>query len=114
VSWRLAPQAVLEDVLLPCTWPELESLAQFVTGVSAGHPTAENAHYVRGSAAVRPQRAAEAGVHGGQALSRYEAERMVVFAVERLEKDWNRRALVDRLRALPLSEGDHDSNEPDL
>lgn len=33
-SWRPAPHAVLEDVLLPCTWPELEGLAQISTGLS--------------------------------------------------------------------------------
>ncbi|MET9871074.1 hypothetical protein ABZZ16_33985 [Streptomyces sp. NPDC006386] len=31
-SWRPAPHAVLEDVVLPCTWPELERLAQIATG----------------------------------------------------------------------------------
>ncbi|MFK0047738.1 hypothetical protein ACIQU4_27355 [Streptomyces sp. NPDC090741] len=33
-SWRPAPYAVPEDVLLPCTWPELERLAQIGTGTS--------------------------------------------------------------------------------
>ncbi|MER6717126.1 hypothetical protein [Streptomyces sp. NPDC000877] len=33
-SWQLAPHAVLEDVLLPCTWPELEPLAQIATGLA--------------------------------------------------------------------------------
>ncbi|WP_446047620.1 hypothetical protein [Streptomyces olivaceus] len=27
-SWRPAPRAVLHEVLLPCTWPELERLAE--------------------------------------------------------------------------------------
>jgi hypothetical protein len=33
-SWRPAPQAVLEEVLLPCTWPELERLAAIAVGTS--------------------------------------------------------------------------------
>lgn len=33
-SWRPAPQTVLEDVLLPCTWPELERFAEIATGRS--------------------------------------------------------------------------------
>lgn len=33
-SWQPAPHTVLEDVLLPCTWPELERLAQIATGLS--------------------------------------------------------------------------------
>jgi hypothetical protein len=33
-SWRPAPRAVLEDVLLPCMWPELERLAEIATGRS--------------------------------------------------------------------------------
>ncbi|MFK0142714.1 hypothetical protein [Streptomyces murinus] len=33
-SWALAPRAVLREVLLPCTWPELEGLAQIATGTS--------------------------------------------------------------------------------
>ncbi|MFI1075958.1 hypothetical protein [Streptomyces puniciscabiei] len=33
-SWWPAPRAVLEDVLLPCTWPELERLAEIATGRS--------------------------------------------------------------------------------
>ncbi|WP_237277546.1 hypothetical protein [Streptomyces caniscabiei] len=33
-SWRPAPHAVPEDVLLPCTWPELERLAEIATGRS--------------------------------------------------------------------------------
>ncbi|MFB0620274.1 hypothetical protein [Streptomyces sp. AGS-58] len=33
-SWRPAPHAALEDVLLPCTWPELERLAQIATGLT--------------------------------------------------------------------------------
>jgi hypothetical protein len=33
-SWRPAPLSVPEDVLLPCTWPELEGLAEIATGAS--------------------------------------------------------------------------------
>ncbi|WP_331746182.1 hypothetical protein OG923_34585 (plasmid) [Streptomyces halstedii] len=33
-SWRLAPHTVLWEVLLPCTWPELERLAGIATGTS--------------------------------------------------------------------------------
>lgn len=33
-SWRPAPYAVLEDVLLPCTWPELEGIARIAVGQS--------------------------------------------------------------------------------
>jgi hypothetical protein len=33
-SWRPAPRAVLEDVLLPCTWTELEGLAEIAVGLS--------------------------------------------------------------------------------
>ncbi|WP_078949508.1 hypothetical protein [Streptomyces mutabilis] len=33
-SWRPAPRAVLQEVLLPCTWPELERLAEIATGRS--------------------------------------------------------------------------------
>lgn len=33
-SWRPAPRAVPEDVLLPCTWAELEGLARIAVGVS--------------------------------------------------------------------------------
>ncbi len=33
-SWRPAPHTVLEDVLLPCMWPELERLAQIATGLT--------------------------------------------------------------------------------
>lgn len=33
-SWRPAPHAALEDVLLPCTWPELERLAGIATGLT--------------------------------------------------------------------------------
>lgn len=32
--WRPAPHTVLEDVLLPSTWPELERLAEIATGRS--------------------------------------------------------------------------------
>jgi hypothetical protein len=33
-SWRPAPHAVLHEVLLPCTWPELERLAEIAVGAS--------------------------------------------------------------------------------
>ncbi|MFD7556486.1 hypothetical protein ACFV9E_18350 [Streptomyces sp. NPDC059835] len=33
-SWRPAPHTALEDVLLPCTWPELDGLAAIATGLS--------------------------------------------------------------------------------
>lgn len=33
-SWRPAPHAVLEDVLLPSTWEELERLAEVAAGLS--------------------------------------------------------------------------------
>ncbi|MGW2686214.1 hypothetical protein ACWC6I_24055 [Streptomyces sp. NPDC001414] len=33
-SWRPAPRAVLREILLPCTWPELERLAEIATGRS--------------------------------------------------------------------------------
>ncbi|MDX3801077.1 hypothetical protein [Streptomyces sp. AK04-3B] len=33
-SWRPALHAALEDVLLPCTWPELERLAEIATGLT--------------------------------------------------------------------------------
>ncbi|MDP5315665.1 hypothetical protein [Streptomyces poriferorum] len=33
-SWRPAPYTVLEDVLLPCTWAELEGLARIAVGQS--------------------------------------------------------------------------------
>ncbi|MET9779378.1 hypothetical protein ABZ023_34960, partial [Streptomyces sp. NPDC006367] len=33
-SWRPAPRAVLQEVLLPSTWPELERLAEIPTGRS--------------------------------------------------------------------------------
>ncbi|MFC8704899.1 hypothetical protein ACFUIV_22310 [Streptomyces anulatus] len=33
-SWRPAPSAVLVDVLLPCTWPELEGIARIAVGES--------------------------------------------------------------------------------
>lgn len=33
-SWGPGPYAVLEDVVLPCTWPELEGLARIAVGQS--------------------------------------------------------------------------------
>ncbi|MFE2640842.1 hypothetical protein ACFXKF_40045 [Streptomyces scopuliridis] len=33
-SWRPAPLAVPQDVLLPCAWPELEGLAKIAVGLS--------------------------------------------------------------------------------
>jgi hypothetical protein len=33
-SWRPAPLTVLEEVLLPCMWPELERLAEIAVGLS--------------------------------------------------------------------------------
>ncbi|MEV6680727.1 hypothetical protein AB0N09_28255 [Streptomyces erythrochromogenes] len=33
-SWAPAPHAVQEDVLFPCTWPELKGLAQIAAGLS--------------------------------------------------------------------------------
>ncbi|MEV4191031.1 hypothetical protein [Streptomyces toxytricini] len=41
-SWRPAPYAAAEDVLLPCTWPELEGLARIAAGQSRARV------YVRG------------------------------------------------------------------
>ncbi|WEO93017.1 hypothetical protein A6P39_002350 [Streptomyces sp. FXJ1.172] len=49
-SWRPAPHAVLEDVLLPCTWPELERLAEIATGRSRARV------YVRGLGVAEPDR----------------------------------------------------------
>ncbi|WP_274036674.1 hypothetical protein [Streptomyces sp. MMBL 11-1] len=33
-SWRPGPFVVLEDVVLPCTWPELEGIARIAVGAS--------------------------------------------------------------------------------
>lgn len=49
-SWRPAPRAVLEDVLLPCTWPELERLAAIAAGVHRARV------YVRDLGAAEPDR----------------------------------------------------------
>ena len=46
----MAPHAVLEDVLLPCTWPDLECLADIATGRSRARV------YVRGLDAADPDR----------------------------------------------------------
>jgi hypothetical protein len=49
-SWRPAPRAVLEDVLLPCTWPELEGLAEIAVGLSRARV------YVTGLCGAEPDR----------------------------------------------------------
>ncbi|MFE0373934.1 hypothetical protein [Streptomyces tendae] len=49
-SWRPAPHAVPEDVLLPCTWPELERLAEIATGRSRARV------YVRALGDAGPER----------------------------------------------------------
>lgn len=49
-SWRPAPRAVLQDVLLPCTWPELEGLAGIATDGSRARV------YVRDLGEAGPQR----------------------------------------------------------
>lgn len=49
-SWRPAPRAVLEDVLLPCVWPELEGLAQIATGLNRARV------YVRDLGGAEPDR----------------------------------------------------------
>jgi hypothetical protein len=49
-SWRPAPHTVLEDVLLPCLWPELERLAQIATGLTRARV------YVTGLGAAEPDR----------------------------------------------------------
>ena len=49
-SWRPAPHTILEEVLLPCTWPELERLAEIATGLSRTRV------YVRDLAAAEPDR----------------------------------------------------------
>ncbi|MER0476773.1 hypothetical protein ABR737_43600 [Streptomyces sp. Edi2] len=49
-SWRPAPRTVLEDVLLPCTWPELERLAEIATGRSRARV------YVQDFGAAEPER----------------------------------------------------------
>ncbi|MFF8992613.1 hypothetical protein ACF09H_22290 [Streptomyces sp. NPDC014983] len=47
--WRSAPRAVLQEVLLPCTWPELERLAEIATGRSRARV------YVRGLGEAGPE-----------------------------------------------------------
>ncbi|MFH0246423.1 hypothetical protein ACGRHY_29290 [Streptomyces sp. HK10] len=47
-SWRPAPLTVLEEVLLPCTWPELERLAEIAVGLSRARV------YVQGLAGAEP------------------------------------------------------------
>lgn len=47
-SWTTAPLAVQQDVLLPCTWPELERLAEVAAGQSRARV------YVRDLAAAGP------------------------------------------------------------
>ncbi|MFE1764062.1 hypothetical protein ACFW81_07580 [Streptomyces angustmyceticus] len=47
-SWRPAPRGVLADALLPCTWPELECLAEIAVGLSRARV------YVRDLGGVEP------------------------------------------------------------
>ncbi|MFJ9380171.1 hypothetical protein [Streptomyces sp. NPDC101455] len=49
-SWRPAPHAELEDVLLPCVWPELEGLAEIAVGLSRARV------YVRDLGGAEPDR----------------------------------------------------------
>ncbi|MDX3695031.1 hypothetical protein PV726_32775 [Streptomyces europaeiscabiei] len=49
-SWRPAPRVVQEDVLLPCTWPELERLAEIATGLNRARV------YVRDLGGTEPDR----------------------------------------------------------
>lgn len=49
-SWRPAPHTALEDVLLPCTWPELERLAEIATGLTRARV------YVTNLVAAEPDR----------------------------------------------------------
>lgn len=49
-SWRPARWTVLEDVLMPCTWPELEGLAEIAVGLSRARV------YVRDLGGAEPDR----------------------------------------------------------